>query len=65
MTEKRPFGILSDGKQAYLYTIRAGALTAEIPEFGAAPVSLVISGRDPVDVVLGLDDAGAYARDDG
>ncbi|MBQ9320876.1 MAG: galactose mutarotase [Eubacterium sp.] len=65
MTEKRPFGILPDGKQAYLYTIRSGALTAEITDFGAAPVSLVISGRDPVDVVMGLDDAGAYARDDG
>ena len=64
---KRSFGILPDGREATLYTIHAGGLTASVTDFGATLVSLLVP--DPrgnvADVVLGYDDVNGYAASDG
>ncbi len=61
---KESFGTLSNGEQAFLYTISGGGLTACISDFGATLVRLYMpdgqGGR--VDVVLGFDDANRYYR---
>ena len=60
---KRPFGILPCGKEASLYTISGGKLTACISDFGATLVKLYVPDGDGnmADVVLGFDDANEYA----
>ena len=60
--EKRPFGTLPGGEQAFLYTISSGRLTAHISDFGATLVRLHMpdSRGELADVVLGFDDANAY-----
>lgn len=58
----KPFGVLPDGAQAQLYTIRCGKLEAAISDFGATLVSLFVPDKNGVvsDVVLGFDDAASY-----
>ena len=55
--EKKPFGILPGGEQAFIYTISGGSLTAQISDFGATLVRLYVQAED---VVLGFDDANGY-----
>ena len=59
---KKEFGLRSDGKQAYLYTIRGGKITAEITDHGATLVKLFVpdSQGNLADVVLGFDSPDAY-----
>lgn len=61
--KKRSFGILTGGEEACLYTISLGSIAAEVTDFGATLVSLWIPDRhgNVADVVLGFDDANAYA----
>lgn len=58
----KPFGVLSGGEQAHLYTIAWGEMEACITDFGATLVRLMVPDRagNTADVVLGFDDAGAY-----
>lgn len=60
--EKRSFGSLPGGKQAFLYTISDGRLTAQISDFGATLVRLYVPDNQGMldDVVLGFDDANSY-----
>lgn len=60
--KKQPFGALPEGKQAFLYTISNGRLTAQISDFGATLVRLYVPDKQGVlaDVVLGFDDAKDY-----
>ena len=60
---KKPFGVLPTGEQAYVYTIRCGAMEARISDYGAVLVSLMVPDKDGKvdDVVLGYDDAPGYA----
>ena len=64
---KTNFGILPDGTQAHLYTIRSGKLTATVTDFGAHLVSLLVpdSQGNISDVVLGYDDANGYRTGNG
>lgn len=64
---KTNFGILPDGKQASLYTIQGGGLTATVTDFGAHLVSLFVPDKDGKidDVVLGFDDANGYRTGNG
>lgn len=64
---KTNFGILPDGKQASLYTIKGGGLTATVTDFGAHLVSLFVPDKDGKidDVVLGFDDANGYRTGNG
>jgi aldose 1-epimerase len=59
---KKIFGLRRDGKQANLYTIRAGKITAEITDHGATLVKLLVpdSKGNLADVVLGFDNPDAY-----
>lgn len=59
---KREFGLRSDGRMAYLYTIRAGKLTAEVSDHGATLVRLMVpdSKGNVADVVLGFDTPDQY-----
>ncbi len=60
MTE---FGILPGGATAQLLTLERGALRVRVTDFGARMVSIEAPDRDGAsgNVLLGLDDAGAYA----
>ena len=59
---KKLFGVRSDGKEAYLYTISRSGLTAEISDHGATLVKLFVpdSKGELADVVLGFDSPDAY-----
>ena len=61
------FGILPDGSEAHLYTIRGGGLTASVTDYGAHLVSLLVPDRSgvPADVVLGFDDVNGYRTGNG
>ena len=61
---KQHFGTLHDGRQATLYTIQGGGLTAKITDYGATLVSLLVPDRDGslADVVLGFDDPNQYTQ---
>ena len=65
--EQKAFGRLADGETAGLYTIaNKNGMTAEITDYGAALVSLVVkdkTGKD-TNVVLGYDSADIYERQD-
>ena len=61
--EQKSFGKLADGEGATLYTIsNTKGMCAQITDFGAAIVSLVVkdkNGKD-TDVVLGYEDARPF-----
>ena len=59
---KKLFGVRSDGKNAYLYTITGGGLTAEISDHGATIVKLLVPDAkgNLADVVLGFDHPDDY-----
>ena len=61
--ERRPFGVLSSGEQAFCYTISSGKIEAHISDFGATLVRLFVPDREGklADVVLGFDDVKDYA----
>jgi aldose 1-epimerase len=58
-----PFGLLPDGGEATLFTLRAPGITVRVTDWGATLVALEVADRAgvPGGVVLGLDDASAYA----
>ena len=56
---KKTFGYLADGREAGLYTIEKGRVRAEITDYGASLVSLIVDG---VDVCLGCDDVRGYEK---
>ncbi len=59
---KKEFGLRCDGQMAYLYTIKAGKLTAEISDHGATLVKLFAPDcqGNLADVVLGFDTPDEY-----
>ena len=61
------FGVLPNGKEAFLYTICSGGITAAITNYGAALVRLLTPDRDGRvrDVVLGFDHAEDYRTQGG
>lgn len=65
--EPKIFGVLPDGTQAHLYTIRKGSLTATVTDYGAHLVSLMVPDKNGnvADVVLGYDDANGYRTGNG
>jgi aldose 1-epimerase len=51
---KKLFGLLSNGKKVYLYTLKAGDLRFSLTNFGAAWTSLIVPSRaGKADVLLG------------
>ena len=61
---KKSFGMTPSGEQATLYTISCGGLVAEVTDYGAHLVSLIVPDKNgnPADVVLGYDSAEGYAK---
>jgi aldose 1-epimerase len=60
---RKTFGVLSSGKKARLYILKAGDLTLSVTDFGAHWTSLYVpsqSGRKD-DVLLGYSTLGGYA----
>ena len=55
----KTFGNLATGAEARLYTISCGRIRANITNYGASLVSLLVDG---LDVVLGCDDVRGYER---
>lgn len=58
----KTFGKLAAGAEAWLYTISCGRIRANITNYGATLVSLLVDG---LDVVLGCDDVRGYASQGG
>jgi len=63
---RRPFGVMPDGTEVELLTLRDGELSCEIVTYGGALRSLTVPGRggEPVDVLLGFDTLEAYRGQD-
>ena len=61
---KKSFGFTPSGEEAHLYTISCGGLVAEITDYGATLVSLIVPDKNgnPADVVLGYDSAEGYTN---
>ncbi|CUX41604.1 aldose epimerase family protein [Clostridium sp. C105KSO13] len=65
MSEKRDFGKLKDGRNTTLYIIgNSKGMKLAVTDYGASLVSLLVPDREenPVDVVLGYDNAGGYEK---
>lgn len=64
---KNLFGVLPDGREAFVYTLRNGDMSARITDFGAALVGLIVPSPkgDLADVVLGYDSVADYCSQDG
>lgn len=62
---KENFGLLPDGKNAQLYTISCGGVTAAVTDYGASLVRLLVpdAAGKVEDVVLGYDDVEGYKND--
>ncbi|MDR1787946.1 MAG: galactose mutarotase [Treponema sp.] len=62
--KKTTFGVLSSGKKARLYTLKAGDLRLSLTDFGAAWTSLVVPSRTQgkADVLLGFPTLEGYTR---
>ena len=60
---KKSFGFLPSGAESFLYTIAAGGITAQVTDYGANLVNLLVPDRSGqvADVVLGFDSAAGYA----
>lgn len=59
---KEFFGITHTGEETYLYTISAGGITAQVTDYGATLVNLLVPDADGnvADVILGHDDPAGY-----
>ena len=64
---KQPFGILPDNREATLYTITRGRITASVTDYGATLVRLYVPDAqgNQADVVLGYDDCNGYLTANG
>ena len=64
---KKNFGILPSGEETSLYTISCGGITADISDYGATLVNLLVPDSSGVtaDVVLGFDDCTGYLNGGG
>ncbi len=64
---RESFGFSADGREAFLYTIEAGGITAVVSDFGALLVRLLVPDREgrKADIVLGFDDLRSYEQKGG
>ena len=61
---KKTFGVLSDGGEAELYTLKAGDLEFSVSNYGAVWTSLFVPGKQGRDdVLLGYSSLDGYLRD--
>jgi aldose 1-epimerase len=63
---KKTFGILSNGKKVYLYTLKAGDLRLSVSSFGAVWTSLILPAGGKArkdDILLGYSGFDAYVHD--
>ncbi len=59
---KESFGLAQNGKETFLYTISCGGITAQVTDYGATLVNLLVPDKNGIaaDVVLGHDSPEAY-----
>jgi len=59
---KKTFGLLSNGKKVFLYTLKAGDLTLSLSSFGATWTSLLVPSHKggKLDVLLGFSNLDGY-----
>lgn len=64
---RTPFGVTSDGQEVELFTLRAGALEAELITYGGAIRALRVPdpNGDLIDVVVGYDTIEGYENNGG
>jgi aldose 1-epimerase len=62
--EEKVFGVLSDGNEAKLYTLKSGSLTLSLTNYGGTLVSLFAPDRNgkSADILLGYSTLGPYTR---
>ena len=65
--EKKPFGTTKNGEQVTAYTLKNGAMSAVILDYGCTIQALYAPDKNgnPVDVVLGYDTIAEYEANDG
>ncbi|MBR5288836.1 MAG: galactose mutarotase [Clostridia bacterium] len=65
--EKKPFGVTKDGREVTAFTLKNGAVSAVILDYGCTIQSLIVPDKNgkPVDVVLGYDTVKGYEDGDG
>lgn len=65
--ERHPFGITKDGRKVGIFTLRCGAMEAEILTYGGVVRTLRVPDKNgnPVDVVLGYNSVAGYEENDG
>jgi aldose 1-epimerase len=60
---KKTFGVLSDGREVDLFTLKAGDLCLSVSAFGAAWTSLIVPGKkERDDVLLGFSSLEGYLQ---
>ncbi|MDR2702095.1 MAG: galactose mutarotase [Spirochaetaceae bacterium] len=60
---QKTFGVLSDGREAALFTLKAGDLCLSVSTFGAAWTSLIVPGKNGRDdVLLGFSSLEGYLQ---
>jgi len=63
---KKTFGVLSNGKKVYLYTLKAGDLKFSLTNFGATWTSLIVPSRKgKADILLGHSGFEGYLNNTG
>ena len=64
--EKKPFGLTKNGEQVTAYTLKSGAMSAVILDYGCIIQALYAPDKNgnPVDVVLGYDTVAEYEEHD-
>ena len=65
--ERHPFGATKDGREVEVFTLRCGAMEAEILTYGGVIRTLRAPDKngESVDVVLGYDSVAGYEENDG
>lgn len=58
---KELFGVLPDGKKAYVYTLKSNSSVARLTDYGATLISLDVFGKD---IIGGFDRLEDYIEDD-
>ncbi|MBQ6435812.1 MAG: hypothetical protein IJJ09_07410, partial [Synergistaceae bacterium] len=57
MENRKNFGKILSGSEAFLYTLKAGNIQLDVTDFGASWVNLCFKGTD---ILLGYDSVGQY-----
>lgn len=64
--EKKPFGILADGTETYVYTLKnSNGISVSVTNYGGRITSIIMPDKNgtPGDIILGYDSVAGYVAD--